>query len=313
MVVAIGPGKGARGVAPPVHQDHLGLGDVRADRQIRQGPILRHVECRRAVRGVHRYAIDYRKGGAGHRESAEVEWHGSDSFTHRIEEVPRRYVEAEDAAGEQHAPQTGPDRNDLDGGSLDGRPVRGEHDVLAVRQNLGPPVAQLAVRRVRAREHALVAPALTHDPETGVVGPGVDEPTVLAPAAAGPVGHREVDRGPAIHRDLSELPLSCGGDPPSVRRNERPAVSGPLLPLAGTGDHVRPHLVERAPQDLLPPAHHGGDEELSAVGAQPHDGREGGLHSRVELDVEPDGACRRARAPPVPQAHPSDREQQDCR
>src|SRR5256886_2078078 len=224
MVVAIGPGKGARGVAPPVHQDHLGLGDVRADRQIRQGPILRHVECRRAVRGVHRYAIDYRKGGAGHRESAEVEWHGSDSFTHRIEEVPRRYVEAEDAAGEQHAPQTGPDRNDLDGGSLDGRPVRGEHDVLAVRQNLGPPVAQLAVRRVRAREHALVAPALTHDPETGVVGPGVDEPTVLAPAATGPVGHREVDRGPAIHRDLSELPLSRGADPPSVRRNKRPAV-----------------------------------------------------------------------------------------
>src|SRR5205809_725892 len=145
MVVAIGPGKGARGVAPPVHQDHLGLGDVRADRQIRQGPILRHVECRRAVRGVHRYAIDYRKGGAG------------------------------------------------------------------------------------PRGHALVAPALADDPQTGLGGPGVDEPTVLAPAAAGPVGDREVVRAPAIHRDLTDLLLACRGDPPSARRNERPAVAGPSM------------------------------------------------------------------------------------
>src|SRR5438132_421925 len=87
--------------------------------------------------------------------------------------MPRGDLEAEDAAGEQHAPLAGADRNDLDGGAFDGRPVRGEDDVLAVRQNLRPPVAQLALRRVRTREHALVAPALTHDPETGVVGPGV--------------------------------------------------------------------------------------------------------------------------------------------
>src|SRR5438046_5259340 len=161
----------------------------------------------------------------------------------------RGHVEAEDSPGEQHVPPAGADRDDLDGGSLDGRSVCGEQHMLAVGQDLRPPVTELALRRVRRGEHALVAPALTHDPETGVVGPGVDEPTVLAPAATGPVGHREVDRGPAIHRDLSELPLSRGGDPPSVRRNERPAVSGPLLPLARTGDHVRPHLVDRAPPD----------------------------------------------------------------
>ena len=230
----------------------------------------------------------------------------------RVQQVPRRNVEAEDATGEYHVPLAGADGEDLDGGSLDGRAVRSEQDVIAVGQDLRPPMTQLAPRGVRRREHVVVAPALTHDPETGVVRPGVDQSAVPPPAAAGPLGRRQVDGRSALHPDLSELALSCVSDPLTVRRYERSAIARPLLSLAGTRDHCHAHLVERTPQDLLPPTHHRGHEELATVGAEAHDRREGGVHPRVELDVEAHRGCGE-RAGPATEHHPPDRHQQGRR
>ena len=51
-------------------------------------------------------------------------------------------------------------------------------------------------------------------------------------------------------------------------------------------------------ENFLPPVDHRRDEELPAVGAQPHDRREGGLHARVELDAEADRARVEPRSGP---------------
>ena len=141
------------------------------------------------------------------------------------------------------------------------------------------PSSPLAVSGVG--EHALVAAALAHHPETGVVGLGVDELAVPAPAPAGPVGRREVDRGPALHRDLPELPLLGVGDPASVRRDERPAVAGPLVALAGARDDLHPH-AGRAGGGGLPPAGStiAVTKSCRPSRAEAHDRREAGLRPR---------------------------------
>ena len=69
--------------------------------------------------------------------------------------------------------------------------------MVAVGQDLRPPVAQLALRGVRRREHPLVAAAFAHDREAGVVGPAVDQLAVPAPASPCPIADR---RGPPAVR-----------------------------------------------------------------------------------------------------------------
>ena len=286
MVIAIPGWQRAGFVAPAVHHHHVGLGDVRADREVRQGSVLRHVERRGAVRGIHGHAVEDRNSRARHCQAIDVERDPADGLARRIQQVSARHVEAEHAPGDEHLPLTGADRKHLDGRSLEWRAVGREHDVLAVGQDLRPPVPQLACRGVRRGEHPVIAPAFADDPQPGVVGARVDDPAVPAPTPARPVGHREVDRRSALHADLPQLSLFCVGDPLSVRRDERPAVSGSLIALTGARDHLHPQLIEPTTQHLLPPVDHRGDEQLPAVRAQAHDRRKAGLHSRLELDAE---------------------------
>ena len=179
--------------------------------------------------------------------------------------------------------------------------------MIAVGQDLRPPVTQLAIGGVGGGEHARVAAGLAHDRQARVVRPRVDQPAVPAPVASGPVGRREIDGGPAVHRGLPQLSLLRVGDPAAVRRDEGAAVAGPLIALPGTTDHFHPRLIEPPAQHLFPAIDHGGDEELPPVGAQADDGREGGLDARIELGVEPDQPGGRRAGGPPGEPQPGDR------
>src|SRR6185503_10038378 len=138
--------------------------------------------------------------------------------------MPGRHVKRKHPARKHDPPLTGLDRQHLDRGLIDRRAVRREDHVLAVRQHLGPPVAELALRRVDLADLARVSAALAYHPQPCVVRERVHELPVTAPAASGPVARSEVYGWAAFDGNFPKLPLARVREPTTVGRQERPAV-----------------------------------------------------------------------------------------
>src|SRR5438034_9236573 len=76
--------------------------------------------------------------------------------------MPGRHVKRKHPARKHDPPLTGLDRQHLDRGLIHRRAVSREDHVLAVRQHRGPPVAELALRRVELADLARVSSALAY-------------------------------------------------------------------------------------------------------------------------------------------------------
>ncbi len=100
---------------------------------------------------------------------------------------------------------------------------------------------------------------------------------------------------------------------------QRPSgdMNGRLLPVAliaqaGAGHHLHLGPVEGAAEHLLPPVHHGGDEELPAIGTEPHDRGIGGQYSGTQLRIEPHRSIRTRPFGAGAEPSPQNRSQERC-
>ena len=136
----------------------------------------------------------------------------------RPEQAPRR-PSAPGAAAHQCAPLAGAQREPVDAGVVQRRAPDREDHRLGARQHLGPPVSDLAPRRVGPRQAAGLAPRRRHREERGVLLAGEDDVAVAAPAPAAP-GLRQRHRRAAGERQPAQLALGEEGDRAAVGREE---------------------------------------------------------------------------------------------